>query len=137
MTIIESVRAYICGCPLLDEDGKVGVDWLGKNPVEYVIEEVPGTPIVKYYADGGTLRQFVFLFASREAYSADVLNNMSNCGFYERFRDWLEQQDERGFYPELTGKLPVKIEATTCGYIFDAAGDSARYQIQCRLLYQQ
>ena len=43
-------------CPLLDEDGKVRVNFLGETPIEYVIEEVPAEPIVKRYVDGSSIR---------------------------------------------------------------------------------
>ena len=49
-------------CPLLDEDGKVRVNFLGDTPIEYVIEEVPAEPIVKRYVDGSSIRQ-VLLFS--------------------------------------------------------------------------
>ena len=49
-------------CPLLDEDGKVRVNFLGDTPIEYVIEEVPAEPIVKRYVDGSSIRQVLFIF---------------------------------------------------------------------------
>lgn len=55
-------------CPLLDEDGKVRVNFLGETPIEYVIEEVPAEPIVKRYVDGSSIRQVLFIFASRDEY---------------------------------------------------------------------
>ena len=35
------------------------------------------------------------------------------------------------------GKRPIKIESLTSGYLFSATEDSARYQIQCRLVYYE
>lgn len=138
MTIIEGLRAYFAACPLLDESGKIGVDFLGAEAVEYVIESVPCEPVLARYCDGATKRQFLFVFASREAYGADALNNMANCGFYEAFADWLEQQDKKGSYPSLPdGKTPIAIKPLTGGYLFDAGPDAGRYQIQCQLIYIQ
>lgn len=136
-SVIESIRDYICDCPLL-KDGKIGVDWLGDEPVEYVIEPVPAEPVVKRYADGGALKQCLFVFASRESYGADVLDNLGNCGFYESFAAWLEEKNNAGEYPALEGnKLATSIAATTCGYLFDATANTGRYQIQCNLQYQE
>ena len=137
-SIIEGLRDYFTICPLLDKTGKIGVDYLGSESVEYVLEAVPCDPVLARYTDGGTKRQFLFVFASREAYGADTLNNMVNCGFYERFADWLEIMNRCGNYPALPDKkMPLQIEALTCGYLFDAGPDTGRYQIQCRLTYFQ
>lgn len=136
-SVIQSIRNYISECPLL-KDGKIGIDWLGDEPVEYVIETIPAEPVVKRYADGGTLRQYVFVFASRESYGADVLDNLSNCGFYEEFSRWLKAKDRAGEYPALDGnRLATAITANTCGYLFDATANTGRYQIQCVLQYQE
>ena len=35
------------------------------------------------------------------------------------------------------GKTIKKIEAITCGYVFDTELDKAKYQIQCRIIYKQ
>lgn len=138
MSIIESLRTFFTTCPLLDEAGKIGVDYLGDEPVEYVIEAVPCAPVLTQYTDGGSKRQFLFVFASRAAYGSDALNNMVNCGFYEAFADWLEAQNRRNHFPDLPdGKIPVAIKPLTCGYLFDAGPDTGRYQIQCQLIYTQ
>lgn len=138
MSIIEGLRAYFLSCSLLDENGKIGVDFLGNEAVEYVIESVPCEPVLSRYTDGGTKRQFLFVFASREAYGADALNNMLNSSFYESFADWLSEQDKKGNYPELpSGKMPIGIKPLTSGYLFDTSPDTGRYQIQCQLIYLQ
>ena len=61
--IIDSIRNYIRGCPLINK-GKVNVDYLGVDIGEYSIEPTPADPIIKRYADGGTLRQYLFVFSS-------------------------------------------------------------------------
>lgn len=137
MNIVDAVHDYISACPLL-KDGRLGVDWLGSEPVEYVIEVVPAETVIKKYADGGALKQLVFLFASREAYSADILDNLSNCGFYEQFADWVEMQDKAKIYPDMgQGRVVTGIRTTTCGYLFDADANTRRYQIQCVINYQE
>lgn len=135
MRIIESVRNYLLTCPLLN-DGRVNIDWLGAEPAEYSIDGSPVNPIVKRYADGGTIRQFNFVFSSVEAYGQDVLNNIENSGFYEDFAEWLEKQNKAKILPEMdNGRKAIGIEALNTGYLFENTVDRARYQIQCRLLY--
>lgn len=135
MRIIESVRNYLLTCPLLN-DGRVNIDWLGAEPAEYSIDGSPVNPIVKRYADGGTIRQFNFVFSSVEAYGQDVLNNIENSGFYEDFAEWLEKQNKTKILPEMdNGRKAIGIEALNTGYLFENTVDRARHQIQCRLLY--
>ena len=135
MRIIESVRNYLLTCPLLN-DSRVNIDWLGAEPAEYSIDGSPVNPIVKRYADGGTIRQFNFVFSSVEAYGQDVLNNIENSGFYEDFAEWLEKQNKTKILPEMDNRRKaIGIEALNTGYLFENTVDRARYQIQCRLLY--
>lgn len=136
--IIEKVREYFLKCPLISKKTQINVDYLGVNSVEYTIDSVPVEPILNKYIDGGALKQFVFVFASREYYGSDVLQNMENSGFYQLFYEWLEEQNNIGNLPKLTGrKIAKEIGAITQGYMFDSSEESARYQIQCRLTYYE
>lgn len=137
MTIIEGIRSYIAQCPLLKE-GKLSVDYLGQEPTEYTIDVMPTSAVLKRYADGGSLREFLFIFGSREYYGKTVLQNLENSGFYEQFALWIEEQDKACNYPDIGEERRVQgISVTSTGYLFDATENNARYQIQCRLLYYQ
>ncbi|MCR1897813.1 chloramphenicol resistance protein [Irregularibacter muris] len=136
--IIEKVREYFLNCPLLNEIARLNVDFLGVEPTEYTIDSQPTTGIIKRYVDGGVLKQYVFVFGSREYYGADVLQNLENSEFYEEFSDWLDEQTEKDNLPLLEGnKKAIGLEALTTGYLFDVSEDNARYQIQCRLIYYE
>ncbi len=140
MAIIEAVKNFILNCPYLDELKKVNVDFLPSDPDTYSIEEVPTEVILKEYIDGSTERQFVFVFASRMRWNDEIINNIQNSGFFEMFQHWLEQCTEQENLPLLAeGMSAYKIEAMSNGYLFDVSGNSeyARYQIQCRLLYDK
>lgn len=140
MTIIESVKDFILTCPLLSELKKLNIDFLPEDTDTYSIESIPAQEIINTYLDGSTERQFVFVFAARFFYSEEIRNNIENSGFYESFSQWLEEQTEADNLPELTGgRTASKIEAMSSGYLYDIAGgmDNARYQIQCRLIYDK
>ena len=83
MSVMEAIRNYICTCPFL-KDGKIGVDYLGDSPREYTIDSVPSSEIIKTYVDGGTLRQCLFIFASREAYGPTARKNLENIPIWGR-----------------------------------------------------
>lgn len=137
-SIIESLRSYILTFPDLDENGCLNVDYLGNQAIEYSVEAVPCNPVYQQYTDGGCIKQFLFIFASREFYSADVNQCVENLSFYENFADWIHSNNRAGILPDLdTGKEPVSIEVLTGGYAFDADSNTARYQMQLRLLYEE
>lgn len=136
--IIEKIREYFLNCPLIDSQSRINVDYLGVDAVEYTIDSVPTDPVVKQYVDGGTLKQYTFVFGSREYYGPDTLQNMENSGFYESFSKWISEQSCIGNLPVLeANKKSVRMETLTSGYLFDASEESARYQIQARLIYYE
>jgi len=140
--IIESIRNFIRECPYLQEfEGvaghvKVNIDYLEENSTVYSIEEVPVDPIIKKYVNGDSVRQLQFIFCSREPYGADVLQNISNSGFYEDFANWIETQNNINSLPILNeGYESQEIKVLSPGYAFQVDVDKARYQIQLRLKY--
>lgn len=135
--IIKALREYFLDCPILEEAAKINVDFLEVDPTNYTLDGVPADPIVKMYADGGKIKQFLFVFASKEYYGPDVLQNIDNSGFYEKLSDWFEEQNEISNLPELNNKRALKIETLTSGYLFGSDENSARYQLQGRLLYYE
>lgn len=140
MTMIESIRDYLAGCPLLGDFKRLCVDFLPEDIETLSIEEVPAETILRAYVDGSSERQYLFVLAARLFYSEETRNNIENSGFYENFAEWLEEQTEADSLPVLAdGKTASKIEAMSSGYLFDVSGDlsNARYQIQCRLIYDQ
>ncbi len=136
--IIENLRSYLKKCPLLKKD-KINVNYLGDEPVAYSIETVPASPIVKRYTDGGTLRQYLFVFSSREAYDENALCNMNVAQFFEDFENWICEQDANKNYPDLKDdKIKVtRLEVTTGGYLFDEEGTTAKFQVQLKLTYRK
>lgn len=137
MTVTEALRDYVLSFPML-KDGCLLIDFLGDEPVGYTIEPVPCDPVVRQYTDGSCMKQFLFLFASREWFSEDVAVNIGNLEFYEKFEDWIESQSDKGILPDLgDNRTPVGIDVVTRGYAFATDTNTARYQIQLRLTYEE
>ena len=138
MSIIESIREFISGCPLLKNGVLLNVDRLGDTEIEYTVDGEITNPILRRYTDGSSLRQFNFVFASRESYGADTLQNIANSGFYENFANWIEKQSNAKNLPKLDKyRIPQYIEAQSDSYIFDTDDSTARYQIQLKFVYYQ
>ena len=138
MSIIEAVRAYVLEFPGLHENAPVQVDYLGSEGNAYTIEPMPGDPVYRRYTDGGCLKQLNFLFASREYYSPDVEQCAAHQAFYEDFERWVTKRDAAGDFPELgDDRHALRMEVLTGGYAFSEEADTARYQIQLRLIYEE
>ena len=131
-SMIEKIKDYISKCHLL-KDNQINVDYLSNDISEYSIEVVPAEKTIRKYLDGSEDRQLVFVFASRNSYGEDVIQNILNSKFYEDFNDWIEEQNDTGNLPEIDGI--ESIECTSPGYAFQTSESTARYQIQMRILY--
>lgn len=137
--IIESIRNYMRNLECLDTFNnaiRVNINYLEENPDTYSIEEVPTNPIIKKYINGDSIRQYAFIFTSREPYGVDILTNIDNSGFYEKLADEIERNNENEIFPLLDDGLePLKIEVTSTGYAFAVTEDTAQFQIQLKLKY--
>lgn len=135
MTIIKGLRDYFKKCPLL-KNGTINVDCLVEKPIRYCIETVPAEPVILRYTDGDSLNQYVFLLASREYYGQEVQQNIENSELYEKLSDWIDEQNKADNMPDIgDGRQPQRIETLTSGYLIDAQPNTARYQIQMRVIY--
>lgn len=137
--IIDSLRNYMRNLQCLDAFNnavRVNVNYLEPNTDTYSIEEVPVEPIVKQYVNGDSIRQYAFVFTSREPYGADVLTNIDNSGFYEKLADEIEKNNNNKIVPLLDdGMEALEIKVTSTGYAFAVTEDTAQFQIQLRLKY--
>lgn len=134
MKLIDYIRSLLRTCPLLENE-RINVDFLDAQNGSYSVNTSPAAPIVKRFIDGSSIRQYVFTFSSAELYGEEIRQNLENAGFWEDFMEWIESVT----LPQSleTGQEPHKIEVLSSGYAFMTDADSARYQIECRLLYKQ
>lgn len=131
--MIDKLRNYFFELGIIDENSNINVDFLSNEPIQYVIEPIPVEPIIKPYKDGGSLRQFVFQFGSREYFGADVIQNMANTEFYEDFSALIEDNNKKGVLPKINGIQ--SIECLNNGTINEDNTDNAKYVIQMRITY--
>lgn len=136
MAVIDSVREFFGECPLLRE-GFINLNRLGDEKADYSVETVPSEPVYRRYVDGGELRQYVFVFASREFYDGDLKDNSEAAGFYEGLADWIEERNRSGRLPEITGGRALRLEVLSGGYVMSERAGTARYQMQIRLVYKK
>ena len=135
---IEYIRDIINSCPLLEENKRVNVDYVGET-MSYSIDALPCDPIIERYVDGGMKKQFQFAFTSKEEYDEDARVNIENSGFFEKFEDWLQKLGNwKNPLPNMEDKkLPIRFETLNKGYLYDIEESKAKYRIECRFIYNQ
>lgn len=137
-TVIESIREYFDSCPLLKADAKLNLDYLGLEEVEYGIYSEPVNPVIKKYVDGDELKQHTFVFAVKNLMSDSYITQLENISFFDRFIQWVEQNNKKRKLPQLEGKRQAqRLEILTNGYLIAQDEGKAQYQIQMRLIYKE
>lgn len=137
-TVIESIREYFDKCPLLKADAKLNLDYLGLEEVEYGIYSEPVNPLIKRYVDGDELKQHTFVFAVKNLMSDSYITQLENISFFDRFIQWVEQNNKQRKLPQLEGKRQAqRLEILTNGYLIAQDEGKAQYQIQMRLIYKE
>lgn len=137
MKIIETVRKYISELDCMKVfDNAININYLAAETDSFSIEEIPVNPIVKKYVDGSSIRQFQFVFCSREPYGAEILQNIENSNFYEDFADEIEKKNNKGILPLLAENLEaISLEILSNAYTVSVTEDTSMYQINLNFKY--
>ncbi len=136
--MIDKIREYISNCPCLDEFAAINVNCLVDKAKAYSVNEGAGyNPVINTDLCGNKEMQFQFTFDAKFHWNEEVQNNVDNSKFFEDFRNWLEENDEKGIYPDIEGIEPLTISATTNGFIFATNTDEAIYRISCKFTYMK
>lgn len=129
---IQSIKEWIETCNLL-KNGKINVDYLKEDINNYSIDVTPTNPIVKTYADGGTLRQITLDFSVQAPLSSQSIVNLANSKFCEDFMTWIEEQNKINNLPKIPGI--TQITCTSPGYVLHKTKTTAIYIIQINCQY--
>lgn len=132
--LVKKLKDYFSEHVSLAEEFKnILVDFLDKEAITYTIEPIPTEYTVTPYSDGGSLRQYVFQFSSREYYDEGVAQQIENLGFYEEFQKEIENNNKNKILPDIDGIQ--SIECLNYGTIQDVQTGTAKYSIQLRITY--
>lgn len=134
--MVDKIRDYFLEhVQLADEFDNILADFLEEDATSYVIEPIPSEIVIRPYSDGGSLRQFVFQFGSREFYDSSVAQNIENLNFYEEFQNEIEENNKNGILPDIDGIQ--SIECLNNGTIQDIQNGTAKYFINMRITYEK
>lgn len=118
-----------------DKNYQINADMLDNDINNYSLDKIPTMSEVEPYISGGGLYRDVFSFRSRKAYSQDTINNLSNIGFFETFESIIKSNNKKGVLPDIKGIQ--SIECLNCGTMLIADTDSAIFDIQMQITYEE
>lgn len=117
-----------------NEEYQINTNMLSNDINNYSIDKIPTQTTVERWITGIEIHRDVFSFRSRMAYSQDVINNLSNIGFFEDFEAKIYDNNKKGILPEIEGI--EKIECLNCGTMNFAETNTAEFDIQIQITYR-
>ena len=138
---IEALRTWFRTCPALSPGNRFQVDYLAENPTEYALYAVPSAINYRENVLGeevpADIQTLNFIFASKESYGADVVQNLANLGFYEDVTLWILEQNAHRNFPRINDGTVRSIVPTLTAYPAEIGSETAKYQIQIRMTYRR
>lgn len=137
MERISKLRTYLMDIIAeLDENYKqINVDFLDSNVDNYSLDKIPTTKTIENWIIGNTLCRDVYSFRSRKHYSAEVINNIENIGFFETFENIIKQKNEARDLPDIAGIESIK--CLNCGTFASGETNTAEFDIQIEIDYRE
>jgi len=134
---ISKLREYLFG--IIDilkntNEYQINADMLDNDIDNYSLDKIPTQSTVEKWIMGIEIHRDVFSFRSRVAYSQDVINNLSNIGFFEQFEEVIKSNNDKGVLPDIDGI--EKIECLNCGTLNYADTNTAVFDIQIQITYR-
>lgn len=114
---------------------QINVNFLSNDINNYSLDKIPTNTEVNQWIIGNTLKREVFSFRSRMNYSADVMSNIENIGFYELFEKIIKQNNDNNILPDIDGIQ--SISCLNCGTMNNAGTNTAEFDIQIQIEYRE
>lgn len=133
---ITKIRSYLF--EILDTLTKnkkyqINANMLSNDIESYSLDKIPTSSTVTKFITGVEIHRDVYSFRSRKAYSEDVINNLSNIGFFEEFEEIVRINNRNGVLPKIENV--ESIECLNCATLLDADTKSAIFDIQIQINY--
>jgi hypothetical protein len=113
----------------------LNIDFLSKDAGNFSLDKIPMQKVVDRWIVGSNLCQDTYSFRSRMNYSADVINNMKNIGFFETFEKKIYDRNKNRILPDIDGI--ESIACPNCGSVNNANTNTAELDIQIRIEYRE
>lgn len=137
-TRISKLRTYlfsIIDTLATDKNYQINANMLSNDINNYSLDKIPTSSQVEKWVTGLEIHRDVFSFKSRNAYSQDVINNLSNIGFFEQFESIIKSNNKKGVLPDIKGI--ESIECLNCGTMLSSDTNTAEFDIQIQITYRE
>lgn len=137
-TRISKLRTYlfsIIDTLATNKKYQINANMLSNDINNYSLDKIPTSSQVEKWVTGLEIHRDVFSFKSRNAYSQDVINNLSNIGFFEKFESIIKSNNKKGVLPEIKGI--EKIECLNSGTMLSNDTNTAEFDIQIQITYRE
>lgn len=114
---------------------QLNVNFLSDDINNYSLDKIPTEIEEEKWIIGFAVCKDVFSFRSRMSYSANVITNIENIGFYETFAKIIKNKNEAGNLPEIQGI--ESIECLNAGTMARANTNTAEFDIQIQIKYRE
>ena len=114
---------------------ELNIDFLSNEPDNYSLDKIPVAPQVEMWIIGNVIKRDVYSFRSRMNYSADIISNIENIGFYEIFERTIKEKDDKNELPDIPGIQ--SIQCLNCGTMVNANTNTAEFDIQIQIEYRE
>lgn len=134
---INKLRAYLMDVisEIVVSYKQFNIDFLSKDAGNFSLDKIPMQKVIDRWIVGSNLCQDTYSFRSRMDYSADVINNMKNIGFFETFEKKIYDRNKNGILPDIDGI--ESILCLNCGSVNNANTNTAELDIQIRITYRE
>ncbi len=114
---------------------QINVDYLSNDVSNYSLDKIPTGTVIQTWITGDVIHRDVYSFRSRMNYSAEVISNISNIGFFETFERKIKQKNDSGDLPDIAGI--ESIQCLNCGTLILAGSNTAEFNIQIEIQYRE
>ncbi len=135
---ISKLRTYlfsIIDTLATDKNYQINANMLSNDINNYSLDKIPTSSQVERWVTGLEIHRDVFSFRSRNAYSQDVINNLSNIGFFEKFESIIKSNNKKGVLPDIEGI--ESIECLNSGAMLSSDTNTAEFDIQIQITYRE
>jgi len=134
---IEKLREYLMGIIAKLNEGykQININFLSDEINNYSLDKIPAESTIEKWINGIIIYRDLFSFRSRMNYSVDVIENISNTGFYEKFETEIRTRNKFKDLPQIEGI--ENIECLNCGTMVNANTNTAEFDIQIQVTYRE
>lgn len=136
--IIEDIKRHLeKNCPLLS-GRKLNINCLGEKSGSLIVKTIPCEEVIREYADGASLKQYVFEICLRTSLDTDVIQNTETAVFMEKLKNWFCSKDalhNMDFFAEKA--FPVEFDVLKTHGVSHLDRSGAQHTLRARLIYEQ